>query len=110
MFFPEGGFTRVTGVMPFHMGAFVAAAEAGLPVVPVAIRGTRSILRADSWFPRRGNITVVIGETIMPRAGARWIAAGVLRDEARRHILRHCGEPDLATAELPEPRLNPRPP
>ncbi len=108
MFFPEGGFTRVTGVMPFHMGAFVAAAEAGLPVVPVAIRGTRSILRADSWFPRRGNITVVIGETITPRAGDRWTAAGMLRDEARRHILRHCGEPDLATAELPEPRLNPK--
>jgi 1-acyl-sn-glycerol-3-phosphate acyltransferase len=103
MFFPEGGFTRITGLMPFHMGAFVAATEAGLPVVPLAIRGTRSILRSESSFPRRGAVTVVVGEAITPQAGDRWLAAGALRDEARRHILRHCGEPDLASAPLATP-------
>jgi hypothetical protein len=46
VFFPEGTFTRMPGLLPFHMGAFVAAAEAGVPVVPVTIRGTRSLLRA----------------------------------------------------------------
>jgi len=96
MFFPEGTFTRVPGVTPFYMGAFVTAAEAGVPVVPVAIRGTRSILRDDSWFPRRGTISIVIGEPIIPEAGDRWTSAGLLREETRRHILRHCGEPDLA--------------
>jgi 1-acyl-sn-glycerol-3-phosphate acyltransferase len=98
LFFPEGGFTRIPGVMPFHMGAFLAAAEAGAPVVPVAIRGTRSMLRAKSCFPRRGSITVVVGEAITPAAGERWAEALSLRDRARRHILRHCGEPDLAPA------------
>jgi len=98
MIFPEGTFTRVTGLMPFHMGAFVAAAETGLPVVPVAIRGTRSILRANSAFPRRGSITVVVGEALTPGDGDRWLAAAALRDSARGHILRHCGEPDLAAA------------
>ena len=53
MFFAEGTFTRVPGLMPFHLGAFTVAAEAGVPVIPVAIRGTRSILRADNWLPRR---------------------------------------------------------
>ncbi|HEX9078241.1 MAG TPA: AMP-binding protein [Desulfuromonadaceae bacterium] len=100
MFFPEGTFTRIAGLMPFHMGAFVAAVEAGVPVVPLAIRGTRGVLRADSWFPRRGSITVVVGEAIPPPAGDRWLAAGVVRDAARRHILHHCGEPDLAAASL----------
>src|SRR6185369_14521632 len=98
LFFPEGGFSRIPGVMPFHMGAFVSASEAGVPVVPVTIRGTRSILRADSWFPRRGAISVVVGETINPEAGDRWIEAVRLRDETRRRILHHCGEPDLAAA------------
>jgi 1-acyl-sn-glycerol-3-phosphate acyltransferase len=96
MFFPEGGFTRIPGVMPFHMGAFVAASETGVPVVPVAIRGTRSILRADSSFPRRGVISVVVEEAITPEAGDTWASAVLLRDETRRRILRHCGEPDLA--------------
>lgn len=104
LFFPEGGFTRIPGVMPFRMGAFVAASEAGVPVVPVAIRGTRSILRADSWFPRRGTITVVLSEAINPAAGDRWAAAVLLRDATRCDILRHCGEPDLAAAApVPSP-------
>lgn len=98
LFFPEGGFSRVTGVKPFHLGAFVVACEAGLPVVPLAIRGTRSILRAESWFPRRGAITVVVGESLSPGNGERWAEAVRLRDEVRRCILRHCGEPDLAPA------------
>jgi 1-acyl-sn-glycerol-3-phosphate acyltransferase len=56
-FFPEGTFTRMPGLLSFRMGAFVAAAQAG-PVVPVTIRGTRSMLRAGSWFPRRGRLEV----------------------------------------------------
>ncbi|HWQ95397.1 MAG TPA: AMP-binding protein [Gammaproteobacteria bacterium] len=93
-FFPEGTFYRMPGLLPFHMGAFVAAAQAGVPVVPVSIRGTRSILRADHWFPRRGSISVTIGVPIEPK-GSDWSAAIQLRDAARAEILRHCGEPDL---------------
>ncbi|HEX7113334.1 MAG TPA: AMP-binding protein, partial [Mizugakiibacter sp.] len=54
LFFPEGTFLRMPGLLPFHMGAFVAAAEAGLPLVPIALRGTRMLMRGDDWFPRRG--------------------------------------------------------
>ncbi len=95
VFFPEGTFTRTPGLLPFHMGAFVAATEAGVPVVPITIRGTRSILRSDRWFPRRGTISVVIGAPIQPE-GSDWATAIRLRDAARAEILRHCGEPDLA--------------
>ncbi|MFO1420408.1 MAG: lysophospholipid acyltransferase family protein [Candidatus Competibacteraceae bacterium] len=55
-FFPEGTFTRMPGLREFRLGAFVAAAQAGAPVLPVTIRGTRSMLRAGSWFPRRGRL------------------------------------------------------
>ncbi len=94
IFFPEGTFYRMPGLLPFRMGAFVAAARTGVPVVPVTIRGTRSALRADHWFPRRGALSVVIGAPIAPQ-GADWDAAVRLRDAARVEILRHCGEPDL---------------
>ncbi|NTW06738.1 MAG: AMP-binding protein, partial [Syntrophaceae bacterium] len=61
LFFAEGTFTRIPGLRPFHMGAFEAAVEADIPVVPVAIRGTRSVLRDKSRFPRRGAVIVTIG-------------------------------------------------
>ena len=93
-FFPEGTFARMPGLLPFRMGAFLAAAQAGAPVVPVTIRGTRSILRAGSWFPRRGRLEVIIEPPLAPD-GADWAAAVRLRDAARALILRHCGEPDL---------------
>ncbi|ETZ99771.1 acyltransferase family protein [Mycobacterium kansasii 824] len=37
--FPEGRLARAPGLRPFHIGAFVVAAEAGVPALPVAIRG-----------------------------------------------------------------------
>ena len=100
VFFPEGTFSRIPGLTPFRMGAFVVAAEAGATVVPVGLRGTRSILRDGSRFPHRGTITVTIGEPIAPE-GKGWDAAIRLRNRARAEILRLCGEPDLApgTAE-----------
>ena len=95
MFFPEGTFTRVPGLLPFHMGAFISAAEAGVPVVPVAIRGTRSLLRAGSNFPYRRAVHITVGEPILPQ-GSDWAAAMKLRDSARAELMTHLGEPDLA--------------
>ena len=101
MFFSEGTFTRVPGLMPFHLGAFTLAAETGVSVIPVAIRGTRSILRADSWLPRHGSIHIHIGQAIQPRdmenqvGRDSWKVAIALREHCRKFILRHCGEPDL---------------
>jgi 1-acyl-sn-glycerol-3-phosphate acyltransferase len=94
-FFAEGTFVRMPGVLPFRMGAFVAAAEASVPVVPVTIRGTRAKLRANQWLPRRGGVSVTISPPISPQ-GRDWPAAVALRDAARAEILRRSGEPDLA--------------
>jgi 1-acyl-sn-glycerol-3-phosphate acyltransferase len=105
--FAEGTFSRMPGLLPFHMGAFVAAVEGSVPVIPIAIRGTRSILRADSWFPRRGFITITIGQPIeAPPIRAEgeadaWARALRLRDAARKHILQYCGEPDLQHEKSP---------
>ncbi|MDP3542675.1 MAG: lysophospholipid acyltransferase family protein, partial [Elusimicrobiota bacterium] len=91
--YPEGTFVREAGLRPFRMGAFLAAARAGAPVVPVAIRGARSLLRGGSWFPRRGPLSVAFGPPLEPE-GRDWAAAVRLRDAARAEILRGCGEPD----------------
>jgi len=100
-FFPEGTFTRMPGLLPFRMGAFVAAAEAGVPVAPVTIRGSRSLLRADSRFPRRGGGRIIIAAPILPE-GMDWTTAVKLRGVTRAAILQHLGEPDLAQAPPPD--------
>jgi len=92
--FPEGTLKRNTGLMPFRTGAFQAAAQAGIPVVPVALRGVRSVLRDGTWYLRRSAVSVVIGAPILPN-GSDWSAAVELRDRVRAEILQHCGEPDL---------------
>ena len=48
VFFPEGTFSTAIGLLRFHIGAFAAAVRADLPVVPVAIRGTRHCLPPGS--------------------------------------------------------------
>jgi 1-acyl-sn-glycerol-3-phosphate acyltransferase len=92
---PEGTFTRMPGLLSFHMGAFLVAAEAGIPVIPITITGTRSALRGDQWFPRHSHIRVHIGAPLAP-SGTGFEAALRLRDTARALILSQCGEPDLA--------------
>ena len=77
------------------MGAFVVAAQTGVPLVPVTMRGARSVLRDGSWFARRGTVVVTIAAPLTPQ-GSDWNAAVALRDAVRAEILRHCGEPDLA--------------
>lgn len=92
--FPEGHLARAPGLRPFHMGAFVAAAQAGVPVVPVAIRGTREVLRPEHRFPRRGAVDIMIGAPIQP-LGTDWSAAVALQRAARDAVLRLSGEPDV---------------
>jgi len=96
LFFPEGTFRRMPGLLPFRMGAFTTATEAGIPVVPIAIRGTRTILRADSWFPRHGALSITVGKPVEAIEGG-WSGALQMRDQSRREILRHLGEPDLGS-------------
>ncbi|MFZ2177181.1 MAG: AMP-binding protein [Rhodococcus sp. (in: high G+C Gram-positive bacteria)] len=92
--FPEGGLSPVPGLRPFHMGAFVVAAEAGLPVVPVAISGSRAMMWPDhGTVIRRGAIHLVVGDPLVPD-GHGWDAATALERAARASIARHCGEPD----------------
>ncbi len=95
--FAEGTLTRAPGLMPFHLGGFLAAATAGAVTVPMAIRGTRSALRDGEWFPRRLPIIVELGPPIPVPFELKPLAAALrIRDSARTFIAARCGEPDSA--------------
>ena len=89
--FPEGRFVRAPGLLPFRLGAFRAAAEAGCPLVPVALTGTRRMFPAGTLLLRPGRIRVVVGPPLRPRS-ADWSEIVRLRDEARRLIEKEAGE------------------
>jgi 1-acyl-sn-glycerol-3-phosphate acyltransferase len=94
LFFPEGTFVAATGLRPFRLGAFMAAAVAGAPVVPVALRGTRRVMRGDWGLPRPGPVSLWVGEPIAPEGTDM---ASLVRTRARvaDAIAARCGEPRL---------------
>jgi 1-acyl-sn-glycerol-3-phosphate acyltransferase len=95
--FPEGTFTAETGLRAFHLGAFQAAVAAHVPVIPIALQGTRAILRDGTRLPHRAPVRAIVGPPLRARPDEDPFTAAVrLRDEAREYILRHCGEPDLS--------------
>lgn len=93
-FFPEGTFIREPGVGHFRAGAFVAAIKGGIPVVPVAISGTREMLPAGRLLPKRVDLTIDILPAISP-GDDDYGNSKALAESARQRILAVLDEPDL---------------
>jgi 1-acyl-sn-glycerol-3-phosphate acyltransferase len=93
--FPEGTFVAAPGTLPFRLGAFLAAAHAGVPVIPVSLGGTRQLLGDGRWWPRPADLTVHVGAALTEPASSDPFAAAVrLRDRARRVIIRGLSDSD----------------
>ena len=92
--FPEGNYGPAEGeLLPFKKGFAHFAIKAGVPVIPVALSGTK-----DLWFRKR--ITVVIGPALSPagQTAESLTAAGFERvrelmpayqEKPGRKLLRH---------------------
>jgi 1-acyl-sn-glycerol-3-phosphate acyltransferase len=93
-FFPEGTFNPTPGLMRFRPGAFVVAARAGVPILPVVIRGTRYALPPGTLLPRPGPIEVELLGLIAPASAESFVEDAC--KASRAAILARLGEPDLA--------------
>ncbi|MFT5434849.1 MAG: 1-acyl-sn-glycerol-3-phosphate acyltransferase, partial [Myxococcota bacterium] len=62
--FPEAHRTPDGQVRDFRTGVFRMARDAGLPVVPVAIRGAHEVFPKGRWYVTPGHLDVYIGPTI----------------------------------------------
>jgi 1-acyl-sn-glycerol-3-phosphate acyltransferase len=93
LIFPEGTFQAAEGVRGFQLGAFKAAQAMNVPVVPVALRGPRQILRDGTRLPRPGAIQVTFCPPLARRRDAPEFAEIIrMRDAARAAIAEHSGE------------------
>lgn len=93
-FFPEGTFLEESGIGRFRAGAFMAAIKGEMPVVPVAIFGTRRMMGAGQALPRPVPIRVEILPPILPDDPA-FGDHHALAESARQQILAVHDEPDL---------------
>lgn len=67
--FPEGKISTDGGLQPAHDGLAFLAGQARVPIVPIGIAGTYEVWPLGTRMPRRGRISVRIGEAFVP-AGA----------------------------------------
>ncbi|HEX7375370.1 MAG TPA: lysophospholipid acyltransferase family protein [Steroidobacteraceae bacterium] len=97
VFFPEGTFDAVVGLKRFHIGAFVAAARGGVPLIPSVIHGARDVLPNDTVVPTPGPVAVdVLAPLTMAECGG---SAEGLRDVARARMVELLDYPDLAPVQ-----------
>ena len=103
--FPEGTFTRAPGLRPFKLGAFTIAVETKTPICPIAIQGTRAILRDDEMLAKPGLIKIIMSEPVYQEDYSKgysedelkvkesnWHEITKLHALVRAEIAKNCGE------------------
>jgi 1-acyl-sn-glycerol-3-phosphate acyltransferase len=84
--FPEGTRSQGEEMLPFKKGGFVLAVKSGVPIVPLAIAGTRAIFPSQSRLIRgHGPVALVAGEPI-PTEGYTLETKEALMDRVREAI------------------------
>jgi len=66
LIFPEGTRSRNGELQAFRRGGFFLAREAGVPIVPVSIRGTFELMPKKRLVPRNGTVRVVFHPPVFP--------------------------------------------
>jgi 1-acyl-sn-glycerol-3-phosphate acyltransferase len=85
LFFPEGHRSRTGKLQPFYSGAFRLAMETGVPVVPLCITGTETLLPPGHFVLRPAQVRLKVLPSLDPAAFSG--AAGrALQREVRKEM------------------------
>jgi 1-acyl-sn-glycerol-3-phosphate acyltransferase len=101
MMFPEGTRSPDGALLPFKPGAFDLAIAAGVPILPVAIDGTRACRpKGSKWFGEAHAVARVLAP--IPTTGLVPAEARDLAERTRATIAASLGR-DLAAAKPASP-------
>jgi 1-acyl-sn-glycerol-3-phosphate acyltransferase len=64
LIFPEGTRSEDGRIQPFKKGGFVLALDAGVPIVPLVVRGTQAIMPKRRLWIRPGPVTLEVLDPI----------------------------------------------
>jgi 1-acyl-sn-glycerol-3-phosphate acyltransferase len=87
MIMPEGTRSPGEDLLPFHDGAFRVAIDAGVPILPMAVAGTRHAMAKDSMQFNRARAVVRVLEPVETQ-GLTEADVPALRDRVREMITR----------------------
>jgi 1-acyl-sn-glycerol-3-phosphate acyltransferase len=85
MIFPEGTRSKTDEMLPFKDGAFRLAIEAGAPILPIAVAGTRRAMAKGTFRFQRARAIAQVLEPI-ETAGMTLADLPALKDAARAQI------------------------
>ncbi len=86
LIYPEGTRSQGGAMGPFHGGAGLLAARAGVPVVPVYLGGLGAVLPKGGRVPRPGPVQVRFGPPLRFAPGTRPQLAAAAMAAAIRHL------------------------
>jgi 1-acyl-sn-glycerol-3-phosphate acyltransferase len=97
LIFPEGTRSKTTELLPFKDGAFKLAIQAGVPILPIAVAGTRHCMAKNSFIFRKATAKARVLPPV-PTDGLTDEDVAKLREDvksridvARRELLRELG-------------------
>jgi len=88
LIFPEGTRSPDGNLQPFKKGVFLLALKSQAPILPVAIRGTRDIMRKNDWRTYPGHVEIRIFPSI-ETTGFSTAKEDELSEKVRNTLLRH---------------------
>jgi 1-acyl-sn-glycerol-3-phosphate acyltransferase len=97
--FAEGTRSRTGRLLPFKKGAFVLAAETGIPIIPTIVTGSFDIMRPDTFIVRPATIHVYF-EPPIPAVG---MSVDALLKRTRAVFVERLEETESMPPEDPEP-------
>lgn len=66
LLFPEGTRTRDGSLGQFKQGGLLISVDTGIPIVPVAFKGTFEMLEKGSWSMKNHSVEMRVGKPISP--------------------------------------------
>jgi 1-acyl-sn-glycerol-3-phosphate acyltransferase len=94
--FPEGKRSMGGPVLPFKVGGIRLAQDAGVPILPIAIKGTADVFEKNGRLIKPAQIKVTIGEPINPKIHYHK-DYNDLAEEVRRIIIDNRDESSIAS-------------